>query len=106
MTDLRIGAAILQEAMHSTEKEEDEGLKLRMIKAEEENRIKRVCSLHHEKPTPGIQLCFRQRKPSWMIARSRCVARNGNEYSGIKYRATQLPRLRCKRMLGARYTWA
>lgn len=45
MTELRIGAAILHEAMHAAEKEEDEGLKVRTAKAEEEMRIKRVCSL-------------------------------------------------------------
>jgi hypothetical protein len=44
MTELRIGAAILREAIHTAEKEEDEGLKVRTAKAEEETRIKRVCS--------------------------------------------------------------
>ena len=42
MTELRIGAAILREAMQTAEKEEDEGLKVRTAKAEEELRIKRV----------------------------------------------------------------
>ena len=45
MTELRIGAAILREAIHTAEKEEDEGLKVRTAKAEEETRIKRVCFL-------------------------------------------------------------
>lgn len=45
MTELRIGAAILHEAMQAAEKEEDEGLKVRTAKAEDEMRIKRVCSL-------------------------------------------------------------
>lgn len=43
MTELRIGAAILREAMQTAEKEEDEGLKVRTAKAEEELRKKRVC---------------------------------------------------------------
>jgi hypothetical protein len=42
MTELRIGAAILREAIQATEKEEDEGLKVRTAKAEEEMRIKRA----------------------------------------------------------------
>jgi hypothetical protein len=50
MTDLRIGAAILHEAIQTAEKEDDEGLRLKMAKAEEEMRIKRVCSLPHDKP--------------------------------------------------------
>jgi hypothetical protein len=45
MTELRIGAAILREAMQTAEKEEDEGLKVRTAKAEEEMRKKRVCVL-------------------------------------------------------------
>jgi len=40
--DLRIGAAILHEAIQTAEKEEDEGLKLRTAKAEEEIRIKKA----------------------------------------------------------------
>lgn len=44
MTELCIGAAILREAMQTAEKEEDEGLKVRMAKAEEELRKKRVCA--------------------------------------------------------------
>jgi hypothetical protein len=44
MSELRIGAAILREAIHTAEKEEDEGLKVRTAKAEEELRVKRVCS--------------------------------------------------------------
>jgi hypothetical protein len=43
MTELRIGAAILREAMQTAEKEEDEGLKVRTAKAEEELRKERVC---------------------------------------------------------------
>ncbi len=43
MSELRIGAAILREAMQTAEKEEDEGLKVRTAKAEEEMRKKRVC---------------------------------------------------------------
>lgn len=42
MSDLRIGAAILREALQTVGKEEDLGLKVRMAKAEEEIRIKRV----------------------------------------------------------------
>ncbi|KAH9965740.1 hypothetical protein BC827DRAFT_1179494 [Russula dissimulans] len=42
MTELRIGAAILHEAIQIVGKEEDEGLKVRMAKAEEETRIKRA----------------------------------------------------------------
>jgi len=103
MTDLRIGAVILQEAIHLTEKGEDERLKLKMLKAEEEIRIKRVCSLRHEKPTHGIQLYSRQRKPSWMIAKSRSAALNGNERSGIKGRATHLTHPRCEQMSGSSY---
>jgi hypothetical protein len=45
MTELRIGAAILREAIQTAEKEEDEGLKVRTAKAEEELRKKRVCVL-------------------------------------------------------------
>ena len=45
MTELRIGATILREAMQTAEKEEDEGLKVRTAKAEEETRKKRVCTL-------------------------------------------------------------
>jgi hypothetical protein len=103
MTDLRIGAVILQEAINSAEKEEDEGLKLKMIKAEEENRIKRVCSLRHENSTLGIQLYSRQRKLSWMIAKSRCAALNGNERSGIGERTTQLTHPRREQMSGSSY---
>jgi len=42
MAELRIGAAILREAIQTAEKEEDEGLKVRTAKAEEEMRIKRA----------------------------------------------------------------
>jgi len=42
MTELRIGAAILREAMQTAGKEEDEGLKVRTAKAEEEIRVKRA----------------------------------------------------------------
>lgn len=42
MTELRIGAAILHEAIQTVGKEDDEGLKVRMAKAEEEIRIKRA----------------------------------------------------------------
>jgi hypothetical protein len=45
MTELRIGATILRDAMQTAEKEEDEGLKVRTAKAEEELRKKRVCVL-------------------------------------------------------------
>jgi hypothetical protein len=45
MTELRIGAAILREAMQTAEKGEDEGLKVRTAKADEEMRKKRVCVL-------------------------------------------------------------
>jgi hypothetical protein len=42
MTELRIGAAILREAMQTAEKDDDEGLKVRTAKAEEELRKQRV----------------------------------------------------------------
>lgn len=42
VTELRIGAAILREAIQTAEKEEDEGLKVRTAKAEEEMRKKRA----------------------------------------------------------------
>ncbi|KAH8988575.1 hypothetical protein EDB92DRAFT_1871298 [Lactarius akahatsu] len=42
LPDLRIGAAILREALQTVGKEEDEGLKVRIAKAEEELRIKRA----------------------------------------------------------------
>jgi len=42
MTELRIGAAILHEAIHTAEKEDDEGLKVRTAKAEEEMRKKKA----------------------------------------------------------------
>jgi len=42
VSDLRIGATILREALQTAGKEEDEGLKVRMAKAEEEIRIKRA----------------------------------------------------------------
>jgi len=42
VSDLRIGAAILHEALQTAGKEEDEGLKVREAKAEEEMRIKRA----------------------------------------------------------------
>jgi hypothetical protein len=60
MTELRIGAAILREAMHTAEKEEDEGLKVRTAKVEEETRIKRVCSLFAREisQSSGIQFWF------------------------------------------------
>ena len=45
MTELRIGAAILREAMQTAGKEEDEGLKLRTAKAEEEVRKRKVRGL-------------------------------------------------------------
>ena len=45
MSELRIGAAILRDAIQTAGKEEDEGLKVRTAKAEEELRIKRVCFL-------------------------------------------------------------
>jgi len=40
--DLRIGASILREALQTAGKEEDEGLKVKIAKAEEEIRIKRA----------------------------------------------------------------
>ncbi|KAH9045213.1 hypothetical protein EDB85DRAFT_1905369 [Lactarius pseudohatsudake] len=42
LPDLRIAAAILREALQTAGKEDDEGLKVRMAKAEEELRIKRA----------------------------------------------------------------
>ena len=54
MIDLRIGAAILHEAIQTAEKEEDEGLKLRTAKAEEEIRVKKVCSLCYEDRPMGF----------------------------------------------------
>ena len=50
MTELCIGAAILHEAIQIAGKEDDEGLKVRVAKAEEEIRIKRVCSPRSENP--------------------------------------------------------
>lgn len=54
MMELRIGAAILREAMQTAGKEEDEGLKVRTAKAEEELRIKRVCSLFVRENFPRL----------------------------------------------------
>ncbi|KAI0254900.1 hypothetical protein BJV78DRAFT_1183767 [Lactifluus subvellereus] len=42
MTDLRVGASILREALQTVGKEEDEGLKVRTAKAEEEIRVKKA----------------------------------------------------------------
>ncbi|KAH9977587.1 hypothetical protein BGW80DRAFT_1129112, partial [Lactifluus volemus] len=42
VTDLQVGAAILREALQTVGKEEDEGLKLRTAKAEEETRVKKL----------------------------------------------------------------
>lgn len=42
LSDLQIGAAILRDALQTAGKEEDEGLKVRTAKAEEEIRIKRA----------------------------------------------------------------
>lgn len=104
MAELHIAAAILREAIQTAEKEDDEALKLKMAKAEEEMRIKKVCSLRHELPSYWIQLCSRQRKPLWMIARRRCSAPNVNDSSGTKESTTELshPLMRCKQMSKAR----
>lgn len=98
MTELHIAAAILREAMQTVGKEEDKGLKVKMAKAEEEMRIKKVCSLCRERLTSGIQSCSRQRMRSWRIARRRCSARNEKEYSGIRRRESQLSHPRHERM--------
>lgn len=90
MTELHIGAAILREAIQTAEKEDDERLRLKMAKAEEEMRIKRVCSLRHKIPSYWIQLCSRQRKPLWMIARRRCSVPNVND-SSVTRRSTTGP---------------
>ncbi|KAH9994121.1 hypothetical protein BJV74DRAFT_717018, partial [Russula compacta] len=42
MTELHVGAAILREAVQTVGKEKDEGLSVKMAKAEEEIRIKRA----------------------------------------------------------------
>jgi hypothetical protein len=93
MTELHIGAAILREAIQTAEKEDDERLRLKMAKAEEEMRIKRVCSLRHKIPSYWIQLCSRQRKPLWMIARRRCSVPNVNDSSVTKWSTTELSHL-------------
>jgi len=65
VSDLRIGAAILREALQTAGKEEDEGLKVRMAKAEEEIRIKRVRPLslrYKKKQTLMIQSCFQAKE--------------------------------------------
>jgi hypothetical protein len=92
MTELRIGAAILREAMQTAEKEEDEGLKVRTAKAEEELRKKRVCALSSLFFTVDISTSsgnsilfsfgFRQRKRFWMTARRKASARRERELSG------------------------
>ena len=97
MTELHIGAAILREAIHTAEKEDDERLKLKMAKAEEEMRVKRVCSLRHKIPSCWIQLCSRQRKPLWMIARRRCSVPNVNDSSVTKGSTTGLCHLLVRR---------
>jgi hypothetical protein len=97
MTELRIGAAILREAMQTAEKEEDEGLKVRTAKAEEELRKKRVCALSLftvdiSSSGNSISFGFRQRKRFWMTARRRCSARSERKLSGTsnKRKRTQL----------------
>jgi hypothetical protein len=50
MMELHVGAAILREALQAAGKGDDQGLKLKMAKAEQEMRIKRVCSLRYEIP--------------------------------------------------------
>ena len=88
MTELRIGAAILREAIQTAEKEEDEGLKVRTAKAEEEMRKKRVCLLYvftvdiSSSGNSIFFLGFRQRKRFWMTARHRCSARSERKLSG------------------------
>ena len=111
MAELHIAAAILREAIQTAEKENDEALKLKMAKAEEEMRRKKVCSLRHELPSYWIQLCSRQRKPLWMIARRRCSVPNVNDSSGTKESTTELshPLRRRKQMSKARcscFMWA
>jgi len=78
LADLRIGAGILREALQTAGKEEDPVLKVKMAKAEEEMRIKK--------------LRFRQRRRLWTTARRRCSARNEKERSDIKRRVRQLRR--------------
>ena len=60
MTELHVGAAILREAMQTAEKEEDEGLKVRTAKAEEELRKKRVCAFSFtvDISSSGNSICF------------------------------------------------
>ena len=92
MTELRIGAAILREAMQTAEKVEDQGLKVRTAKAEEEMRKKRVCVLffRREYLVPWmfnfVLGGFRQRKRFWMTARRRCFARSERELSGTSHK--------------------
>ena len=97
MTELRIGAAILREAMHTAEKEDDEGLKVRTAKAEEEMRKKKVCvcvlSFHRGYFRPlGIQFLFgiRQRKRFWMTARRSCSAQSERDLSGTSNKREKL----------------
>jgi len=100
MMELHVGAAILREGIQAAEKGDDQGLKLKMAKAEQETRIKRVCSLRYEIPPCWIQLCSRQRKPSWMIARRRYSAPSVNDSSGTKRSTIELshPLVRRKQM--------
>jgi hypothetical protein len=102
MTELRIGAAILREAMHTAEKEEDEGLKVRTAKAEEEMRKKRVsvCSLSTVDIFRPLEIQyffgFRQRKRFWMTVRRRCFARSEKGLSGTSNKRGKT-RLSCPR---------
>lgn len=108
MMELHVGAAILREALQAAGKEDDQGLKLKMAKAEQEMRIKRVCSLRHEIPSYRIQSCSRQRKPSWTIARRRCSAPSVNDSSGTKRSTIELshPLTRRKQMSKARCNYS
>ena len=94
MTELRIGAAILREAMQTAGKEEDEGLKVRTAKAEEEMRKKRVCvlslfTLDISSSENSISFGFRQRKHFWMTASRRCSARSERESSGTSNKSNK-----------------
>lgn len=73
----------MREALETVGKEEDLGLKVRMAKAEEEIRIKRVRG-PFSFSTLSLKCFLRQRKHSWKIAKLRRCGRNGNESYVLK----------------------
>ena len=98
MTELRIGAAILREAMQTVEKEDDEALKVKTAKAEEELRKQRVGVLSFIFP-PWIfssfgnsiffLIGFRQRMRFWMTAKRKGSARSERELFGTSNKRTK-----------------